>query len=347
MSEVRMERKTRIGSKLIGEGEPCFIIAEAGINHNGDINLAKKLINAAKDAGADAVKFQTHIPEEEMLKDDSTAEYVGESLFDLLKRVELSKKDHIELKTYAANKGILFLSTPFSREAVDLLEEIGVPAYKVGSGEMTNLPLLEYISKKKKPMIISTGMSMFEEIEETVNFVKKFNDDLILLHCTSTYPTRYEDVNLRVIERLREKFKIPVGLSDHSIGIYTALASVVLGACIIEKHFTINRDLPGPDQKASIISGELKELVKGVRAIEKALGSTKRITDDELSVQRMARESVVSLVNIPNGTVITEDMVWVKRPGIGIPPKYLNKVIGMKTRKNIKANTIIKWSDLG
>ena len=342
-----MKKKIKIGSKLIGEGEPCFIIAEAGINHNGDIKLAKKLIGAAKGAGADVIKFQTHIPEEEMLKDDSTAEYIGESLFDLLKRVELSKKDHVELKKYATTKGILFLSTPFSREAVDLLEEIGVPAYKVGSGEMTNLPLLEYISKKKKPMIISTGMSTFEEIEETINFVKKINDDLILLHCTSTYPTRYEDVNLRVIERLREKFKIPVGLSDHSIGIYTALASVVLGACIIEKHFTINRDLPGPDQKASITPGELKELVKGVRAIEKALGSTKRITDDELSVQRMARESVVSLVNIPNGAVITEDMVWVKRPGIGIPPKYLNKVIGMKTRKNIKANTIIKWSDLG
>ena len=347
MSEVRMERKIRIGSKLIGEGEPCFIIAEAGINHNGDIKLAKKLISTAKDAGADAVKFQTHIPEKEMLKDDSTAEYVGELLFDLLKRVELSKKDHVELKNYATNKGILFLSTPFSREAVDLLEEIGVRAYKVGSGEMTNLPLLEYIAKKKKPMIISTGMSTFEEIEETINLVKKFNDDLILLHCTSTYPTRYEDVNLRVIERLREKFKIPVGLSDHSIDIYTALASVVLGACIIEKHFTINKDLPGPDQKASITPSELKELVKGVRAVEKALGSTKKVTDDELPVQRMARESVVALVDIPKGTVITEDMVWVKRPGIGIPAKYLKTVIGMKTQKNIKVDTIIKWRDLG
>jgi N-acetylneuraminate synthase len=336
----------KIADKLIGEEEPCFIIAEAGINHNGDITLAKKLIDAAKDAGADAIKFQTHLPEKEMLEDTLTADYVGESLFDLLKRVELSKKDHVELKNYAIDKGILFLSTPFSKESVDMLEEIGVVAYKVGSGEMTNLPLLEYIATKKKPMIISTGMSTFEEIDETVKFVKKINNNLMLLHCTSTYPTRYEDVNLRVIEQLKENFEIPVGLSDHSIGIYTALASVVLGACVIEKHFTISRDLPGPDQKASITPKELEELVKGVRAIEKALGSTKRVTDEELQIQKMARESVVALVEISKGAVITNDMVWVKRPGTGIPAKHMEKVIGRQAQKDIKADTIIKWEDL-
>ena len=336
----------KIADKLIGEEEPCFIIAEAGINHNGDITLSKKLIDAAKDAGADAIKFQTHIPEKEMLKETVTADYVGESLFDLLKRVELSKKEHVELKNYATDKGLLFLSTPFSKEAVDLLEKIGVMAYKVGSGEMTNLPLLQYIATKKKPMIISTGMSTFEEIEETVKFVKKFNNNLILLHCTSTYQTRYEDENLSVIEHLREKFKIPVGLSDHSIGIYTALAAVVLGACVIEKHFTISKDLPGPDQKASITPNELEELVKGVRAIEKALGSTKRVTEDELQIQKMARESVVALVDISKGSVITDDMVWVKRPGTGIPAKHMEKVIGRIAQKDIKADTIIKWDDL-
>jgi N-acetylneuraminate synthase len=336
----------KIADKLIGEEEPCFIIAEAGINHNGNITLAKKLIDAAKDAGADAIKFQTHIPEKEMLKETVTADYVGESLFDLLKRVELSKKDHVELKNYATDKGLLFLSTPFSKEAVDMLEELGVIAYKVGSGEMTNLPLLGYIATKNKTMIISTGMSTFEEIEETVNFVKKLNNNLILLHCTSTYPTKYEDVNLRVIEHLRENFKIPVGLSDHSIGIYTALAAVVLGACVIEKHFTISRDLPGPDQNASITPNELEELVKGVRAIEKALGSTKKVTDDELQIQKMARESVVTLVDISKGSVITNDMVWVKRPGTGIPAKHMEKVIGRIAQKDIKADTIIKWDDL-
>jgi sialic acid synthase SpsE len=281
-----------------------------------------------------------------MLKETVTADYVGESLFDLLKRVELSKKDHVELKNYATDKGLLFLSTPFSKEAVDMLEELGVIAYKVGSGEMTNLPLLGYIATKNKTMIISTGMSTFEEIEETVNFVKKLNNNLILLHCTSTYPTKYVDVNLRVIEHLRENFKIPVGLSDHSIGIYTALAAVVLGACVIEKHFTISRDLPGPDQNASITPNELEELVKGVRAIEKALGSTKKVTDDELQIQKMARESVVTLVDISKGSVITNDMVWVKRPGTGIPAKHMEKVIGRIAQKDIKADTIIKWDDL-
>ena len=176
------KRRIKIDDSLVGEGEPCFIIAEAGINHNGDVKKAKLLIDAAVKCGADAIKFQTHIPEKEMLKDSLTADYVGESLFDLLKRVELSKKDHVELKNYAANKGILFLSTPFSREAVDLLEEIGVVGYKVGSGEMTNLPLLRYMATKKRPMIISTGMSTFEEIEETINFVREFNNNLIILH---------------------------------------------------------------------------------------------------------------------------------------------------------------------
>lgn len=335
----------KIGNRSIGDGKPCFIIAEAGINHNGDMEKAKMLIDSAAECGADAIKFQTHLPEKEMLKEDETADYVGESLFDLLKRVELSKEDHVVLKEYADSKGILFLSTPFSREASDMLEKIGVPAYKIGSGEMTNLPLLEHIAKKKKPMFISTGMSTLEEIEETINFVKN-NNNLVILHCTSTYPTRYEDMNLRVITKLKDKFKMPVGLSDHSIGICAAFAAVVLGACVIEKHFTIDRNWPGPDQKASINPSELEELVIGVRAIERALGSTKMVIDDEAPVQKMARESVVSLVNIIKGTVIQKDMVWVKRPGTGIPAKQLDKVIGMKTKNNIKADTLIRWNDL-
>lgn len=341
-----MKKKIKICHRLIAEGEPCFIVAEAGINHNGDMEKAKMLIKEAARCRADAIKFQTHMPEKEMLRKGFTASYVGESLFDLLKRVELTKGDHVELKKYAEKEGILFLSTPFSKEAVDLLEELDVPAYKIGSGEMANLPLLEYISKKKKPMIISTGMSSFDEIEETVNFVKKFNQDLILLHCVSTYPTRYKDLNLRVIGKMRRKFDVPVGLSDHSVGIYTALAAVALGACLIEKHFTISREWPGPDQKVSIIPNELKELVKGVRIVEQAMGSTKRVIEDELPIQRMARESVVSLVDIPKGVVIQRNMVWVKRPGTGIPAKCLEKVIGMKSLKNIKANTLITWSDL-
>ncbi len=336
----------KIGKHFIGENEPCLIIAEAGINHNGDIKKAKMLIDAAANCGADVIKFQTHLPECEMLPQAPTAEYVGEPLFDLLKRVELSKKDHIELKDYATDKGILFLSTPFSREAVDLLEELGVEAYKVGSGEMTNLPLLEHIVAKGKPILLSTGMSTLEEIKESVTFLRRFTESLIIIHCVSSYPARYEDLNLGFIKRLKKEFGLPVGISDHSVGIYSALAAVALGACVVEKHFTMNKNWPGPDQKASVTPPELAELVKGVRAIEKAMGDAKRVTPEELEVQKMARESVVSLVDIPKGAVIKESMVWVKRPGTGIPAKYLNKVIGMRAQKDIKANTMIQWSDL-
>jgi len=341
-----MKNKIKIGNKFIGDKCRCFIIAEAGINHNGNIKKALALIDKAAECGADAIKFQTHIPEKEMLKDGFTAKYVGSSLFNLLKKVELSKEDHIKLKKYAKKRKILFLSTPFSREAADLLEEIGVNGYKTGSGEMTNLPLLKHIAKKGKPMIISTGMSTLKEIQETVNFIKRFNNNFIILHCTSSYPTKYEDINLKVIESLREKLKVPIGLSDHSIGIYTALAAIALGVCVVEKHFTISRKWPGPDQGASIEPKELKELVQGIRAVEKALGSVKRINKDEEPIKKMARESVVSLVDIAKGTIIKREMVWVKRPGIGIPAKDLEKVVSLKAKKNIKANQLIKWNDL-
>jgi len=336
----------KVGKYSIGKNEPCLIIAEAGINHNGDIEKAKMLIDSAVDCGADAIKFQTHLPECEMLPQAATAKYVGEPLFDLLKRVELSKKDHIELIDYATDKGILFLSTPFSREAVDLLEEVGVEAYKVGSGEMTNLPLLEYIVAKRKPILLSTGMSTLEEIKESIIFLRAFTESLVIIHCVSSYPAAYEDLNLGFIKRLKKKFGLPVGVSDHSVGIYTALAAVALGACVVEKHFTINRNWHGPDQPASVTPPELAELVKGVRAIEKALGDAKRVTPEELEIQKMARESVVSLVDIPQGTIITQGMVWVKRPGVGIPAKYMGRVLGRKVRKTIQTNTIIEWSDL-
>ena len=336
----------KIGEHFIGENEPCLIIAEAGINHNGDMKKAKMLIDAAANCGADVIKFQTHLTECEMLPQAPTANYVGEPLFELLKRAELSRKDHMELKDYATDKGILFLSTPFSREAVDLLEELGVEAYKVGSGEMTNLPLLEYIAAKGKPILLSTGMSTLDEVKESVAFLRQFTESLVILHCVSSYPARYEDLNLGFITRLKKEFGLPVGISDHSVGIYSALAAVALGACVVEKHFTIDRDWPGPDQKASITPPELAELVKGVRAIEKALGDTKRVTPEESEIQKMARESVVSLVDIPKGTVIEESMVWVKRPGTGIPAKDLNRVIGMRAQKDIKANITIEWSAL-
>ncbi|MFQ5712259.1 MAG: N-acetylneuraminate synthase [Candidatus Geothermarchaeales archaeon] len=336
----------KIGNQSIGEGRPAFIVAEAGINHNGSIENAKRLIESAAECGADAVKFQTHLPEKEMLRQAVTAEYVGEPLFDLLKRVELSKKDHIVLKNYAEKREIIFFSTPFSVEAVDLLEDLDVPAYKVGSGEIANPPLLERVAKTGKPVILSTGMSSMEEVEEAVEIVTKYNEQLVLLQCTSTYPCPYEDVNLNVMSTLR-KFGYPVGLSDHTQGIYVALAAVALGACYVEKHFTVDRGWPGPDQRASLEPSELRQLVEGARAIEKALGGfEKRVLEGEKSVRDMARESVVSVREIPKGSIITENMIWVKRPGTGIPAKYVGKVLGRRARRRIERDKLVSWEDL-
>lgn len=335
-----------IQNKTIGDNNPCFIIAEAGINHNGDLKLAGELVLRAAEAGADAIKFQTHLPQHEMLRDGTTADYVGESLFDLLKRVSLSKKDHLELQKLAKENNIIFMSTPFSREAADFLEEIEVPVFKTGSGEFTNIPLQKHIAQKRRPMIISTGMSTVEEIDETIHCVRSINSNFALMHCTSTYPTPYEHVNLNFISELKNKYKVPIGLSDHTMGIYVALASISLGANLIEKHFTLSRDLPGPDQKASIEPAELKELVRGIRAIERALGSDKKIQPGEQEVRNMAHHSVVSLKDIPMDKIISSGDVWVKRPGTGISAKDLSKVIGKKAKRTIFKNSLIKWEDL-
>lgn len=341
-----MSRAVMIGEHAVGGEHPVFVIAEAGINHDGDMAKARDLVAAAADAGANAVKFQTHLPEMEMLRDGETADYVGESLFELLKRVELTYEQHLELRTYAENLGICFLSTPFSREAADLLDKVGVPAFKIGSGEMTNHPLIRHVAGKGKPVILSTGMSTLEEVEESVSVVTRVNPDLILMQCTSTYPSRYEDINLHVLETYRERFGIPVGLSDHSEGVYTCLGAVALGAAVLEKHFTLDRDWPGPDQKASIEPQELEELVRGARAVKAALGDRKEVIADEVPVQRMARESVVALVDMEPGTTISADMVWVKRPGTGIPAREMDKIIGRRVRHAVAADSLLSWEDL-
>src|SRR2546423_8349840 len=270
-----------IGARKIGPGEPCFVIAEAGINHNGDPTLAAELLDAAAAAGADAFKIQTHFPEHEMLRSGATAAYVGESLFDLLTRTALSREAHVELRDRAAKKGIVFLSTPFSREAADFLETVGVPAFKTGSGELTNLPLQRHIARKGKPMIISTGMSTPDEIDRTVQAVREIGTPFALIHCTSTYPTPFEHVQRDCIPALQQKYSVPVGFSDHTLGSFIAFAAATLGANLFEKHFTLSRSLPGPDQQGSIEPGELAEIVKGIRAIERARGAPKTIQPGE------------------------------------------------------------------
>jgi len=346
--------KVKINDKLIGEEEPCFIVAEAGVNHNGSVELAKKLIDAAKDAGADAVKFQTFKAESVVVKDAQKAEYQKEttgegSQYEMIKKLELTEEDFRELADYAEKKDIMFLSSPFDKESVDLLNELDVPAFKVGSGEITNFSLLKHIAKKGKPIILSTGMSTLGEIEEALDVIRSEGvEDIILLHCVSNYPARIEDVNLRAMGTLKQAFKLPVGFSDHTLGITAPIAAVALGACVIEKHFTLDRNLPGPDHKASLEPDELKEIVKDIREVEKALGNgIKKPTKEEEEVKKVARKSIVAKVDISKGAIITEEMLDVKRPGTGIEPKYLKFIIGRKTKEDIKKDDVIRFEMIG
>ena len=348
--EKRMKR-VKLAERLIGEGEPCFIIAEAGVNHNGDVNLAKKLIDVAKEAEADAVKFQTFRAEEVVTKSAGKADYqkqttgTGESQFEMIKKLELAEGDFKELFAYARGKGIIFLSSPFDRKSVDLLDELGVPAFKIASGEITNFPFLKHVASKRKPIILSTGMSILEEIGEALGVIRKEGvEDIILLHCVSSYPAKIEDTNLRAMVTLKHAFKLPVGLSDHTLGITIPIAVVALGACLIEKHLTLDKNLPGPDHKASLEPGELKQMVTAIRDVEKALGDgLKRPTKGEEENKKVGRRSIVARVDITKGTVITEDMLDVKRPGTGIEPRYMNLLLGKRARKDIKRDAFIMW----
>jgi len=346
--------KVKIANRLIGEGEPCFIVAEAGVNHNGDVSLAKKLIDVAKEAGADAVKFQTFQAEGLVTKRAEKAPYqkettgTRESQFEMLKSLELSQRDFRGLFVYSRKKGIIFLATPFDSESVDFLEGLGVPAFKVGSGEITNFPLLKHIARKRKPIILSTGMSTLGEIEEAVEaIIGEGVEEIILLHCVSSYPAKAEDMNLKAMETLRDKFKLPVGLSDHSLGISIAIAAVALEACVIEKHFTLDKSLRGPDHQASLEPEELKQMVTAIRNVEKAMGNgVKRPAKDEEENKKVGRRSIVARVDIPRGIIISEDMLDIKRPGTGLEPKYLGEIIGRVAKVTIKRDELVTWGAL-
>ncbi|MBA7481332.1 N,N'-diacetyllegionaminic acid synthase [subsurface metagenome] len=346
--------KIRFANKLIGKGKPCFIIAEAGVNHNGDINLAKKLVDVAKEAGADAVKFQTFKAEEVVIRNAAKAAYQKEttppeeSQYDMLRKLELSKDDFADLFAYAQEQGILFLSSPFDVGSVDLLSELGVSAFKIPSGEITNQPLLKHIARKRKPIILSTGMATREEVGEALEVIKQEGtDDIILLHCVSSYPAKIEDMNLKAMETLENSFQLPVGLSDHSTGITIPIAAVALGACVIEKHFTLDRKLPGPDHRASLEPDELKQMVTAIRDVERAMGNgVKRPTRDEEENKKVVRRSIVAKVDIPQETIITEGMLDIRRPGTGLEPKYLGKIIGRTAEATIKKDEIITISKL-
>ncbi|MDD5145722.1 MAG: N-acetylneuraminate synthase family protein [Candidatus Pacebacteria bacterium] len=364
--------KIKIGKNLIGKNEPCFIIAEAGVNHNGDLKLAKKLIDKAREAGVDAVKFQTFKAEKIVTLNAKQAKYQTkntdkkESQYEMLKRLELSYPDFEELKRYCKRKKIIFLSTAHScKEDVDLVARL-CPAIKIASGDLTNLPFLEYAAKKDLPIILSTGMGNLEEVKEAVKTILPVNEKLILLHCTTNYPTPFNEVNLLAMKTMEKEFSLPVGYSDHTEGIKISLAAAALGACIIEKHFTLDKKLPGPDHKASLEPEELKEMVLGIRKIEKRLkngekssdlikelkveeslgNGVKKPTKSELEVAKVARKSIVSAQNIKKGKIIEEKMLAIKRPGTGLEPKFIDKLIGKKAKFDIKKDKLIKFGDL-
>ncbi|HMM58955.1 MAG TPA: N-acetylneuraminate synthase [Candidatus Rifleibacterium sp.] len=343
----------KIGKFEIGENRPCFIIAEAGSNHNRDFNNAKKLIDVAVEAGADAVKFQIFSAEAIYSKKTPMASYLkkeklakdNETLWDVIKRIEIPRQWTPDLMAYCREKGIMFLSTPFDLKAVDELEASGVEAYKVASFEITHLPMLRKISATGKPIILSTGMASLEDIEVALKAVKEGgNSQVALLHCAIAYPPKYEDINLRAMDTMKQAFQVPVGFSDHTMGHVTDVAAVARGACIIEKHFTLSRKQEGPDPPFSLEPHELKEMITAIRQTEKILGSPfKQHTVAENELYRIARRSLVAAVKIPAGTKITEDMIAVKRPGFGIPVRHMEIVIGRTAKVDIDEDDILTW----
>lgn len=339
----------QIKKRKIGSEYSPLVIAEIGINHEGDIEKAKKMIKDAAEAGAECVKFQRHVVEDEMIP--AAKEVVpgntDVSIWEVMERCALTLDDHRELKRYAEELGLLYLCTPFSRAAADELEEIGVDAYKIGSGECNNYPLIEHIASLKKPIILSTGMNDHFSITKAVEIIKETGVPYAILHCTSMYPTPYNKVRLGAVNELIEKHDVPVGLSDHSLGNYTCLAAVALGASIIEKHFTSDKSWPGPDVPISVDPAELKELIIGAKAVHEARGGSKDILPDEQPTIDFAYASVVSIKDIKKGEKFTKDNIWVKRPGTGeIKAVEFNDILGKRARKDIKKDRQIKYENI-
>jgi len=339
----------RLSGREIGKGKPCFIIAEAGVNHNGKLETAHQLVDAAAKSRADAVKFQTfkadriatlHAPKADYQKLATSSD---ESQFDMLRRLELSEAAHVELIHHCAEQGIIFLSSPFDESSADFLDLIGVLAFKTPSGEITNLSYLRHVAAKRKPMIVSTGMADMAEVQDAVKVIlSSGNNDLILLHCVSASPADPRDVNLNAMRTMEKECRVPVGFSDHTLGIEIPFAAAALGACVIEKHFTLDRSMSGPDHSASIEPAELAAMVSGVRKIELALGSgEKKPALSEFDTAHATRKSLVAGIAIPAGVVLKTEMVVMRRPGTGLPPGALESLLGMKSRVPISAGTLL------
>jgi len=348
------ERFFEIGERRIGVSAPVFIVAEAGVNHTGAPALARRLVDAAAECGADAVKFQTFTVDALLTREAPKAGYqvettgAEESQREMLARLELGADRLAELRDRAAKHGLIFFSAPFDEASADALEALDVALYKVPSGEITNLPLLRHVAAKGRPVILSTGMATLEEVEQAVAAIRAAGDPpLALLHCLSAYPAPVEEVNLRAMDSLASRFGCPVGFSDHTLGIDVAVAATARGATIIEKHLTLDKTLPGPDHRASLGPAEFNAMVRAIRAVESALGDgVKRPMPSEVDTRRVARKSLVAARVLRAGERVAAGDVASKRPGTGISPAELPRVLGLRLTRDVAVDEVIAWEAL-
>ncbi len=346
-------KRVKIGDRWVGEGEPTYIIAEIGSNFDGSLEQAKKLVDLAKEVGADAAKFQSFLPNKIMAKKGfkTKASFQArwrKSVYEVYAEAMFPRGWHQEIADYCRKVGIHFLSSPYDKEAVDLLDEIDVLAFKIGSGDITFLSLIDYIARKGKPIILGTGASSIGEIEEAVNTIRAAgNKDIILLQCVTNYPSPIEHANIRAMVTLRETFQVPVGYSDHSLGSIVPLGAVALGACVIEKHFTFDKTRKGPDHPFAMDVSEMAVMIRDIRLLEAGLGSPiKQLTAVETETVILQRRSLFAKVDIPAGARLTAEMIEPLRPAIGIPPQYLSLVIGRKAKVNIREGEPITWEKI-
>jgi len=348
-------RIVRIGDRLVGGDAPVMIIAEAGVNHNGDVKLAHELIDVAAKAGADAVKFQSFITEELVTMNAAKAEYQVTTTgspgrqYEMLKALELTAEEQASLKAHCEELGILYLCTPYETISVDMLDRLGVVAFKIASTDTTNVPFLKYVASKGRPVILSTGMSTLGEVEMAVEALRAggLGGQFILLHCVSEYPAPIQEANLRAMRALAQAFGCPVGYSDHTRGIGAAPWAVAAGACVVEKHYTLDRKMPGPDHRASLEPKELTQLVRNIREVERSLGDgIKRPTDGELRNKVLMQKSLVASREIRAGEQISPDAVTCKRPGTGLAPHYFDVIVGHKAVKAIAAGEVLTFGSI-
>ncbi len=337
----------------IGDNQPVYCIAEIGVNHGGNLNLAKKMINEAKKAKASAVKFQTFFAEDFVTKKTKKVKYQtknspkNETHFQMIKSLEMSKEKHKSLIKYCRKKKIDFISTPYNLSAAKLLHELGCKVFKTASADIIDLEMHDFLAKKNKKVIISTGMSSMEEIDDCIKIYKNYkNKNFVLLHCVSNYPCNLNSINLNCLELIKNRYNCLVGYSDHSLGNTSALTSVALGACIVEKHFTINKNLSGPDHRTSALPNEFLNLVDSINEVKKILGQKiKKCQKEEIDMKKISRKSLTILKNLKKGTRLTKDFLTLKRPGTGLYYKDIKKVIGLKTKKNLFKDTQISLKD--